>query len=346
MSLYLIIGTLFRHFNKMVGMSFSFPESEALCTGRLKFYPNSSGGEDLAQILICDSPIFNPEKLERRSTKTKFKPEREKRSSEERQAELASFLRSSCSDFAEFTRQNLSGVEDEKLKLLKLLELVKLEKQLELSDEEIVAQYFSEVPKEMRKKSDEEIAAENFERSSRRAKAKLYDIVMCTKGFSHFVTLTISPDAADRTDYKAIIHKMNNWLDNKVRRSGLVYALVPEFHSDGKSIHFHGFFNEVLELVDSTRRTKDGKIIYNIPSFKLGFTTAIEITGERIAACRYILKYVGKSGAKVGARFYLSGGALGRPRYEYFNAKLDELEGGKTFTPEGSGRTFKCKKLL
>ena len=159
------------------------------------------------------------------------------------------------------------------------------------------------------------------------------------------MTLTISPDTADRTDYKAIIHKMNNWLDNNVRRRGLCYALVPEYHADGVSIHFHGFFNEVLELVDSTKRTKDGKIIYNIPSFKLGFSTAIEITGEYIAACRYILKYVGKSGVKVGSRFYLSGGALGRPRYEYFNANLDELEGGKTFAPEGSGRTFKCLKL-
>ncbi|MBE6788240.1 MAG: hypothetical protein E7539_01090 [Ruminococcaceae bacterium] len=193
--------------------------------------------------------------------------------------------------------------------------------------------------------SSEEKASANFERSSRRAKAKLYDIVMCTNTFRYFVTLTISPEAADRSDYKSIIHKMNNWLDNNVRRRGLCYALVPEYHADGVSIHFHGFFNDVLELRSSGKTTKDKKPIYNIPSFKLGFSTAIEITGEYIAACRYILKYVGKSGAKVGSRFYLSGGDLGRPRYEYFNAALDELEGGKTFTPEGSGRTFKCLKL-
>lgn len=248
---------------------------EGLYSGRVKIYPTADGGEDIAQIMICDKQIFNPYGLE----KHKRSP-----------------VRATTADFSEVL--------------------------------------------------PEEKAETNFERSSRRAKAKLYDIVMCTNTFRYFVTLTISPDTADRTDYKAIIHKMNVWLDNKVRKNGLCYALVPEFHSDGESIHFHGFFNDVLELRSSGKTTKDKKPIYNIPNFKFGFSTAIEITGEYIAACRYILKYVGKSGAKVGSRFYLSGGALGRPRYEYFNGDLSDLDGGKTFTPQGSGRTFKCKKLL
>lgn len=251
---------------------------EGLFSGRIKLYSTAEGGEDIAQIMICDKQIFNPNRLE------------------------------SCG------RSSRA-----------------VDVQPPLNTDE---------------QSSADKAVANFERSCRRAKARLYDIVMCTHNFKYFVTLTISPETTDRTDYKAIIHKLNNWLDNKVRRSGLCYALVPEFHSDGKSIHFHGFFNDVLKLQSSGKTTKDGKIIYNIPSFKMGFTTAIEITGEYIAACRYILKYVGKSGAKVGARFYLSGGELGSPTYQYFNADLRDLEGGKTFSPEGSGRTFRVKKII
>ena len=248
--------------------------AEGLYSGRIKLYPTAAGGEDIAQIMICDKQIFNPHGFE-------------------------------------IQRKPLSVLTDN----------------------------------EQKAEPNADNSAANFERSCRRAKARLYDIVMCTHSFKYFVTLTISPDTADRTDYKAIICKMNNWLDNNVRRRGLSYALVPEFHADGESIHFHGFFNDALELIDSTKRTKDGKIIFNIPAFKMGFNTAIEITGEYIAACRYILKYVGKSGTRVGSRFYLSGGELGSPSYQYFNGELDELKEGKTFSPSGSGRTFRVQKL-
>lgn len=268
---------------------------EGLFTGRVKLYSNREGGEDEAQILICDKPIFNPSRLEKR------KPS---------QSALAALSEGAA-----------------------------------LQDEEFLCQ-FALTPLEFMRPSEAERSAANFERSCRRAKARLYDIVMCTHSFKYFVTLTISPETADRTDYNEIIKKLNTWLDNKVRRNGLCYALVPEFHADGKSIHFHGFFNSALELVDSDHRTKDGKIVYNIPSFKFGHNTAIEITGEYIAACRYILKYVGKSGARVGARFYLSGGALGAPRYEYFNAHINDLDSGKVFTPQGSGLTFRVDKKL
>lgn len=260
--------------------------TEGLYSGRVKIYPNAEGGEDIAQIMICDKQIFNPHGLEK-------------------------------SEGFETSPGRVSLPRD-------------FEARSDLSDP---------APDDVSK------AEANFERASRRAKARLYDIVMCTHSFKYFVTLTISPETADRTDYKAIIRKMNNWLDNNVRRRGLCYALVPEYHADGVSIHFHGFFNDVFPLSDSGKTTKDGRPIYNISGFKFGFSTAIEIVGEYTAVCRYILKYVGKSGQKVGSRFYLSGGKLGTPRYEYFNAEVDELEGGKIFSPEGSGMTFRVKKM-
>lgn len=334
---------------------------EALFTGRVKLYPNRDGGEDEAQILICDKPIFNPfglelrgsaahasEKRSQKSNAPKVFENRDELSEEEKREEFVRSLRSSNSELFEEIRAKLcsEAAELSNIERLKFLcKLCELEKLQAFSNEELIAHYFATTPQEFLQNSEKNAAA-NFERSCRRAKAKLYDIVMCTHSFKYFVTLTVSPETADRTDYKAIMKRFNVWLDNKVRRNGLCYALVPEFHKDGVSIHFHGFFNDALALVDSGKRTKDGKIKYNIPAFKFGHNCAIEITGSYVAACRYILKYVGKSGTRVGARFYLSGGALGAPRYEYFNAHIDDLDSGKVFAPQGSGLTFRVDKKL
>lgn len=330
---------------------------EALYTGRVKLYPNREGGEDLAQILICDHPIFNPFNFERcaqsaRSRKKLNAPKvfenRAELSEEEKREEFVRSLRSSNSELSEEIREKLNDKDQEFSNFEEwslLCKLCELERLAAFSDEELIAAYFATTPQEFLQNSEKKAAA-NFERSCRRAKARLYDIVMCTHSFKYFVTLTISPETADRTDYKAIIKRLNNWLDNKVRRNGLCYVLVPEFHADGKSIHFHGFFNSALDFVDSGHFTESGKKIYNIPAFKFGFTAAVELYGSYIAACRYILKYVGKSGARVGARFYLSGGALGAPRYEYFNADISEMDTGKVFAPQGSGLTFRVDKKL
>ena len=64
------------------------------------------------------------------------------------------------------------------------------------------------------------------------------------------VTLTLDQTQVDRYDMAAITRKLNAWLSNQVQRRGLIYVLVPERHKDG-AIHFHGFFNDVLDRVDS-----------------------------------------------------------------------------------------------
>lgn len=249
-----------------------------LYNGRNKLYPTAAGGEDLAQILICSKPIFNPNRVEK-----KYKSEKNKSI----------------------------------------------------------------------KSGDETSVDLNIERSKRRAKARLYDIAMCTLSFKYFVTLTLSSDKVERDNYKDIIKTLSQWLDNAVRRKSLAYVLVPEFHADGKNIHFHGFFNEALPLVDSGHKTKAGQIIYNLPSYKLGFSTAIEFDdkridkdGSRIAICRYILKYINKNDQRVGGRFYLSGGALGEPRYDYFFAEFSDIDDGFEFKPPNTNIAFKCKKYL
>lgn len=178
---------------------------------------------------------------------------------------------------------------------------------------------------------------ESVSRSRRRAVAKLRDIALSTD-FRYFVTLTLSPEKVDRYDIGDIVSRMRSWLDNRVRRKGLAYVLVPELHKDG-AVHFHGFFNNAdIGLVDSGTLDKDGwrtpkkprsqkerkrlldegaRIVYNIADWSYGFTTAIEIYGNYSAAVGYCCKYLGKQSKKIGGRWYYSGGELGSPDVEY-----------------------------
>lgn len=162
-------------------------------------------------------------------------------------------------------------------------------------------------------------SADNISRSIRRAKQNIYDYVICNSDLDLFVTLTLDTSVVgDRYDYKSIIKKLNNWLDNMKRRNGLKYVLVPEYHKD-KAIHFHGFFNsDVLTLVDSGKTTTAGQIIYNLPQYKFGFTTGIKTTGERSRIANYICKYITKqTDNKVGGRYYLHSNNLLQPTLEY-----------------------------
>lgn len=171
---------------------------------------------------------------------------------------------------------------------------------------------------------------EDLQRAKRRAAMQVFDIAYASE-FRYFVTLTLDADKVDRYDVKEVTRKLNNWLDNKVRRNGLRYVLVPERHQDG-AIHFHGFFNDALPVVDSGTLSNGGKpkrftsekvrarklaegwhVVYNLPSWSLGFTTAIELYGDKRAAVGYVCKYITKATEKVGGRWYYSGGDISRP---------------------------------
>lgn len=179
--------------------------------------------------------------------------------------------------------------------------------------------------------------AESMERAQRRAKNAVRDLAL-SNDFRFFVTLTLDRQKVDRYDIKAITRKLRVWADNAVRRKGLKYILVPELHKDG-AVHFHGFFNDALPAVDSGTLSNGGKPrkprsmaersrligegwhpVYNLPAWTLGFTTAIELYGEKPKAVAYVLKYIGKAAAttgKIGGRWYYSGGELARPRITY-----------------------------
>ena len=195
---------------------------------------------------------------------------------------------------------------------------------------------------------DEETRRENLSRAVRRAKQNLRDLALCNE-MKYFVTLTLDQAVIDRFDMGAITRKLNTWCSNQVQRSGLAYILVPERHKDG-AIHFHGFINDAMEVVDSGTLSvpwankprkprskaqraewlaKGGHIVYNLPGWPLGFTTAIELYGDPIAAVNYCCKYVGKQQAgeslpeKIGGRWFYHGGCRERPLVSYADADFD-----------------------
>ena len=124
-----------------------------------------------------------------------------------------------------------------------------------------------------RKSSDPK--GEDLQRSMRRARGKLRRLALAND-FRWFVTLTIDPQKCDSFDGAAVVKKLNAWCSNMVQRRGLRYILVPERHKSGR-IHFHGFFNDCMEVVDSGHTDSQGHKIFNLPQWSLGFTTAIEL---------------------------------------------------------------------
>ena len=170
----------------------------------------------------------------------------------------------------------------------------------------------------------DEVKNDSLERSKRRARKKVFDYAMCNPDLDVFITFTLDGNKIDRYDYKSVIKKLNVWLDNRVRRNGLKYIFVAEHHKDG-AIHFHGVVNrKAIKLVDSGKLDAGGHKVFNVKDWELGFSTAIECYGDRASVCKYITKYITKSGEKVGGRWYYSGGDLLEPEFEYLGKTTPE----------------------
>lgn len=200
------------------------------------------------------------------------------------------------------------------------------------------------------------------DRARRRAAQRVRDYAMCND-FKYFVTLTLNKEKIDRYDVKNIVKTMNRWLDNRVRRDGLKYVLVPERHADG-AIHFHGFFNDALYAVDSgtislpgdkkphrPRNLEEkakwladgGHVVYNLPDWSYGFTTAIELYGSYAASIGYVCKYIRKQNEKIGGRWVYCGGSLEKPVISYPDITFRDVEswaGAYRFSVDAAGLQF------
>ena len=171
-------------------------------------------------------------------------------------------------------------------------------------------------PEPAKREKGKKAEGDDMLRSMRRARANLRRLALANS-FDYFVTLTLDPAKIDRYDGAAVTRALSQWADNMVRRHGLRYILVPEQHKDG-AFHFHGFFAGAGLIAADSGVQWDGRPVYNLPQWTLGFTTAQRLYGEYTAAVGYCCKYIGKqAGQRPLGRWYYSGGALAKPEKTY-----------------------------
>ena len=166
---------------------------------------------------------------------------------------------------------------------------------------------------------------DNIRRALRRAKGNAFDLVACNPDLDWFVTLTYDPSRVrSRSDYDEVYHKLKIFLGNRVARYGLKYVCVPEHHKDGENIHWHMICNgRGLDLIPSGIRSRSGDV-WNVRAWQWGFSTALHIgdgVADRDRVAKYVYKYMGKQvGQMIGGRYFLHGGKLARPVFEYFDS--------------------------
>lgn len=146
--------------------------------------------------------------------------------------------------------------------------------------------------------------------------------------WEYFITLTYSPDKIDsRYDFSLCMKKAHKWINNCKNRKAreLLYLLVPEQHKDG-AWHIHGLLCNTtgLTFTDSGKRY-DGKIVYNLDDWKLGFSTATKVT-DTYKVSNYITKYITKDLCAVtpGKQRYFVSKTIPKPKT--FTALIDPDE--------------------
>jgi len=131
--------------------------------------------------------------------------------------------------------------------------------------------------------------------SRNRTKQKIYDIAR-SNDWDYFVTFTFNPNKVNRFDYDSCVKKLSKWLNHFKERcnSSFKYIVVPEHHANG-AYHFHGLFAncEELKMTPSGHYDSKGRTIYNIGTYRFGFTTATPVSNNT-AVTRYITKYTTK----------------------------------------------------
>lgn len=172
------------------------------------------------------------------------------------------------------------------------------------------------------KNMDNEVRAD----SVKRAKERIFDIAMCNQ-FDYFVTWTLDAEKINRYDSTDISKKLKKFLNNMVQRHNARYLVIPEHHQDG-AIHMHGLLSGDFEMVDSGKKTKDGKTIYNMPQWTLGFSTAIKLDEHKERVSRYITKYVTKEFKKIFGSFYYAGGhgLVRKPPVKLYDVDYDSMD--------------------
>lgn len=139
--------------------------------------------------------------------------------------------------------------------------------------------------------------------SMARTKGAVYHLARSNE-WDWFITLTFNPKCVDSFDYAACVKKLSKWLNNaRLSCPDMGYLVVPEKHPTSGRYHFHGLFKNCqgLGFVDSGHVDNHGNRVYNVGSYKLGFTTAT-VVSDQARVTRYIAKYITKDVCEVAFR--------------------------------------------
>lgn len=140
-----------------------------------------------------------------------------------------------------------------------------------------------------------------------RTKTLIRDIVL-SNDFDLFCTFTFDPDKVDRFNFQSCWSKMSRWLHHqKENNSSFTYLIVPEQHKSG-AWHFHALISHYSgSLRDSKHKSSSGRPVYNMTSYRSGFSTAVKID-NREAVANYVTKYITKDFIKTfnQRRFFCS----------------------------------------
>ena len=130
-----------------------------------------------------------------------------------------------------------------------------------------------------------------------RTKTLIRDIVLCNN-FELFCTFTFDPKKVDSFKFARCWTKMSMWLHHQrdnAREKGIEfkYLIIPEQHKSGRW-HFHALISGYVgTLKPSNTFTASKRPIFNITSFRSGFTTAVPIDSSE-GVSSYVTKYITK----------------------------------------------------
>lgn len=171
--------------------------------------------------------------------------------------------------------------------------------------------------------------------ATNRAKSQVYNYARAND-WDWFATITFNKEKVDRYDYKAITKMLTKWLKN-VRQNhapDMKYLFVPELHKDG-AYHFHGLIKNpgTINLVEAInpytgeKIFEKGKQVFNIKSFRGGFTT-VTLVEDSSRASSYITKYITKDLVRATKRMrrYYPSLNLDLPPKEYYFYSKEEVK--------------------
>lgn len=185
---------------------------------------------------------------------------------------------------------------------------------------------------------------EKFEKSQQEedTQTDMFDIAFSNE-WAYFLTITFNGSEYDFSNADFVKKKLRRWLENQVKRKDMKYLLIPERHKNG-GIHCHALINDCFDMVDSGTRLVTGynkpvtlktieeknlhvrNVVYNIPEWKYGFSTAIPVENNSAALAFYITKYITKGNNKIFGKYYWSSRNCNRdPQIIYSNTDFDSV---------------------